>query len=54
MWDPYSLWQADLEYALENFKPTLPRSYAGPGLENWEYGRGDPSRWPCGTIHLQN
>jgi hypothetical protein len=24
------------------------------GLENREYGRRDPSRWPCGTLYPQN
>jgi hypothetical protein len=28
--------------------------YVGTGLEVWEYGRGDPSRWPRGTLHPQN
>jgi hypothetical protein len=23
------------------------------GLENWEYGRRDPSRWPRGTLYLR-
>jgi hypothetical protein len=24
-----------------------------PGLKNQEYGRRDPSRWPCGTLYPQ-
>jgi hypothetical protein len=25
-----------------------------PGLENRDYGRRDPSRWPRGTLYPQN
>jgi hypothetical protein len=41
---------------------TQPREYnwgatwlnsSGSCLENREYGRRDPSRWPCGTLYLQ-
>jgi hypothetical protein len=27
----------------------LGRNSSGSGLENREYGRGDPLRWPCDT-----
>jgi hypothetical protein len=30
------------------------RKSGGSGLGNREYGRGDPSRWPCGTLYTQN
>jgi hypothetical protein len=30
------------------------RKSCGFGLEVWEYGRRDPSRWPRGTLCLQN
>jgi hypothetical protein len=26
---------------------------SGSGLESPEYGRRDPSRWPCGTLYQQ-
>jgi hypothetical protein len=29
------------------------RKSSGSGLEIREYGRRDPSRWPCGTLYLQ-
>jgi hypothetical protein len=29
------------------------RKRSGSSLENIEYGRGDPSRWPRGTLHPQ-
>jgi hypothetical protein len=42
-----SLWSVStIEELLE------PRS-SSSGLENPEYGRGDPSRWPRGTLYLQ-
>jgi hypothetical protein len=28
-------------------------SSSGSGLENWEYGRGNPLRWPRDTLYLQ-
>jgi hypothetical protein len=28
-------------------------TYSCPGLEMWEYGRRDPSRWPRGTLYPQ-
>jgi hypothetical protein len=31
----------------------LGRNSSGPGLENREYGRGDPLRWPCDTLFPQ-
>jgi hypothetical protein len=31
----------------------LGRKSSGSGLENREYGRRDPSRWPRGTLYLQ-
>jgi hypothetical protein len=31
----------------------LGRKSSGCGLENREYGRKDPSRWPRGTLHSQ-
>jgi hypothetical protein len=31
----------------------LGRKSSGSGLENREYGRRDPSRWPCGTLYPQ-
>jgi hypothetical protein len=31
----------------------LERNGSGSGLESWEYGRRDPSRWPCCTLYLQ-
>jgi hypothetical protein len=31
----------------------LGRNNNGSGLENREYGRGDPLRWPCDTLYLQ-
>jgi hypothetical protein len=32
----------------------LGRKSSGSGLENREYGRRDPSRWPLGTLYPQN
>jgi hypothetical protein len=32
----------------------LVRNSSGNGLEIREYGRGDPLRWPCNTLHPQN
>jgi hypothetical protein len=32
----------------------LGRNSSGFGLEIWEYGCRDPSRWPHGTLYLQN
>jgi hypothetical protein len=32
----------------------LERKSSGSGLENREYGRRDPSRWPRGTLYPQN
>jgi hypothetical protein len=32
----------------------LERNSSGCGLENRDYGRRDPSRWPRGTIYPQN
>jgi hypothetical protein len=32
----------------------LRRKSSGSGLENGEYGRRDPSRWPSGTVYPQN
>jgi hypothetical protein len=31
----------------------LGRNTSGSGLETWEYGRRDSSRWPCGTLNPQ-
>jgi hypothetical protein len=31
----------------------LVRKRSGSGLEIWEYGRRDPSRWPRGNLYLQ-
>jgi hypothetical protein len=31
----------------------LGRKSSGSGVENREYGRRDPSHWPCGTLHPQ-
>jgi hypothetical protein len=31
----------------------LGRKNCSSGLENREYGRGDPSRWPHGTLYPQ-
>jgi hypothetical protein len=31
----------------------LGRKSSGSGLESQEYGRKDPSRWPCGTLYRQ-
>jgi hypothetical protein len=31
----------------------LGRNSSGSGLENWEYGRGDPLRWPRNTLYPQ-
>jgi hypothetical protein len=31
----------------------LERKSSGSSLENWEYDRRDPSRWPRGTLYLQ-
>jgi hypothetical protein len=31
----------------------LRRKSSGSGLENHEYGRRDPWRWPCGTLYSQ-
>jgi hypothetical protein len=31
----------------------LERKSSGSGLESREYGRTDPSRWPCGTLYPQ-
>jgi hypothetical protein len=32
----------------------LGRKSSGSGLEIWEFGRRDPSRWPRGTLYPQN
>jgi hypothetical protein len=31
----------------------LERKSSGSGLETWEYGRRDPSRWPRETLYPQ-
>jgi hypothetical protein len=31
----------------------LERNSSGSGLESRDYGRRDPSRWPCGTLYPQ-
>jgi hypothetical protein len=31
----------------------LERKSTGSGLETWEYGRRDPSRWRRGTLYAQ-
>jgi hypothetical protein len=31
----------------------LERKSSGSSVEIGEYGRRDPSRWPCGTLYLQ-
>jgi hypothetical protein len=31
----------------------LGRNTSGSGLENWEYGRGDPLRWPRNILYQQ-
>jgi hypothetical protein len=32
----------------------LEKKVAAPGLDIWEYGRREPSRWPRGTLYPQN
>jgi hypothetical protein len=39
-----------LESAIEKL---LGRKSSGSGLEAWEYGRRDPSRWPRGILYPQ-
>jgi hypothetical protein len=35
-------------------KELLGRNDSGSGLENREYGRGDPLRWPRDILYPQN
>jgi hypothetical protein len=38
---------------LSTTEELLGRKSSGSGLENREYGRRKPSRWPCGTLYPQ-
>jgi hypothetical protein len=38
---------------LSTIEDILGRKSSGSGLETREYGRRDPSRWPCGTLYPQ-
>jgi hypothetical protein len=38
---------------LSTTEELLGRKSSSPSLENREYGRRDPSRWPRGTLYLQ-
>jgi hypothetical protein len=44
-WGPLSL--------VSKIEELLGRNSSGSGIENWEYGRGDPLRWPCDTLYPQ-
>jgi hypothetical protein len=39
---------------MSTIEELLDRKISGSGLENREYGRRDPSRWPRGTLYTQN
>jgi hypothetical protein len=38
---------------MSTIEQLLGRNSSGSGLENWEYGRGDPLRWPRDTLYPQ-
>jgi hypothetical protein len=38
---------------VSTIKELLERKRSGSGLENRDYGRRDPSRWPRGTLYPQ-
>jgi hypothetical protein len=39
---------------MSTIEELLGRNSSGAGLENREYGRGDPLRWPRDTLYPQN
>jgi hypothetical protein len=38
---------------MSTIEELLGRNSSGSGLENWEYGRGDPLRWTRDTLYPQ-
>jgi hypothetical protein len=51
-WEVVSLEQGPLSL-VSTIEELLERKCSGSGLEIWEYGRRDLSRWPRGTLYLQ-
>jgi hypothetical protein len=42
-----------ISYRVSTTEELFGRKSSGSCLENWGYGRGDPSRWPRGTLYPQ-
>jgi hypothetical protein len=38
---------------VSTIKELLGRKISGSGQDNWEYGRTDPSHWPCSLLSPQ-
>jgi hypothetical protein len=51
-WDVVGLERCPLSL-VNTIEELLGRTSSGSGLENREYGRGDPLRWPRDTLYLQ-
>jgi hypothetical protein len=51
-WDVVGLERGPLSL-VSTIEELLGRKNSGSGLESQEYGRGDPSRWPRGTLFPQ-
>jgi hypothetical protein len=51
-WELEGLEQGPLSL-VSTIEELLGRKSSGFGLESREYGRRDPSRWPCGTLYSQ-
>jgi hypothetical protein len=52
-WEVLSLERGPLSL-VSTTEELLERKSSGSGLENREYGRREPSRWPRGTLYPQN
>jgi hypothetical protein len=51
-WEVMGLEQGSLSL-MSTIVELLGRNSSSSGLENREYGRGDPLRWPCDTLYQQ-
>jgi hypothetical protein len=51
-WEVVGLERGPLSLA-STIEELLGRNSSGSGLENWEYGLGDPLRWPRDTLYPQ-
>jgi hypothetical protein len=51
----YRIYKMNQEIEIKHLEVSevLGRNSSGSGLESREYGRGDPSRWPRGTLYPQ-